>query len=198
MVFLLTVLDNTIGFTKRLTQWMQPLHLLTKIDPRHWLNATLTILLAIPLVLVMLEQELPNLTRLASSTERYNEFTKIGMFMDAHVTGQAVAVGTDRLNDYIPSISAKVKLISFRPSDTSYPYFYSLEERAQRLRDRQAVFSRDISVEDRIALIQKYRIKYLWVRGGEYYQIKDLLLAYPELLIEHTIDRYYLIEVREQ
>jgi hypothetical protein len=118
--------------------------------------------------------------------------------MDDHVAGQVIAVGTDRLNDYIPSISAKMKLISFRPSDTSYPYFYSPEERNQRLWDRQAIFSRDVSVEDRIALIQKYQIKFLWVRGGEYSQIKDLLQAYPGLLIEHPIDRYFLVEVLEQ
>jgi len=196
MVYLMISLDKKNSLTNRLLGWMSPLHSLTKIARRHWLMSILTLLLTIPLLIIMREQGLPNLKRFESNNQRYQEFTQIGAFMDEHTTDLSIAAGTDELNDYIPSISAKVKLISYRPSDTSYPYFFSMSERNQRLHDQQAIFSRDVSIEDRIRLIQKYNIQFLWLKGGEYYKVKDMLLEHPELFIEHHIERYYVIEVR--
>ncbi len=144
----------------------------------------------------MREQNLPDLTRFTSNAQRYREFTQIGKFMDDHTSGQAFAVGTDRYNDFIPAISSKVKLISYRPSDTAYPYFYSQSERDQRFLDRQTIFSRDVAVEDRIALIRKYGIRFLWLKGGEYYMVKNLVTTHPDIFIEHVFEGYYLIEVR--
>jgi len=138
----------------------------------------------------------PDFTRFDLNTQRYNEFTQIGKFMDDHTASQAFAVGTDRYNDFIPAITSKVKLISYRPSDTSYPYFYSQAERDQRFADRQSIFSNKLDNEDRVALIHKYNIKYLWLKGGEYYMVKDLVASYPDIFIEHKFEGYYVIEVR--
>ncbi len=196
MVFALTTLGNLTGATDRLTKWLRPLQTKTKIDPAHWLLATLTVFSAAILLLIMREQNLPDLTRFKSNAQRYKEFTQIGAFMDDHTTGQAFAVGTGRYNDYIPAISSKVKLISYRPSDTSYPYFYSPTERTQRFQDRQAIFSRDVANKDRIGLIRKYGIRFLWLKGGEYYMVKYLIATNPDIFIEHKFEGYYLIEVR--
>ena len=194
-VFFLTMLSSETGLTGRLTGWMQTLQTKAKMDPRPWLFSALTLLAALPLWLVMREQNLPNLARLHSNTERYLQFAQIGRFMDEHTQDKAIAASTDELNDYIPAISSKAKVISFRPSDPSYPYFYSSEERKQRLLDRQAIFSREISIEARLELIKKYDIDFLWVKSGEYYLIKNMVSEFPAMFTEHKFGGYYLIEV---
>ena len=194
-VFVLTALSTQIGLTSRMTRWLQMLQTQAKVDPRPWIFSALTILAGFALWLVMREQNLPNLSRLQSNWERYTDFTLIGNFIDDHTQQMTFAAGTDELNDYLPAISPKAKIISYRPSDPSYPYFYTLEERDQRLHDRQAIFSRELSIGERIALIQKYELRFLWLKGGEYYLVKNLLSEFPTLFTEHKIGGYYLIEV---
>ncbi len=191
MVFAL----DRLGIPNRLKKWMQPLHIKTRIASTHWLLATLTVFTSGLILLSMREQGLPDWERFTSNVQRYNEFAKIGKFMDDRTQGLAFAAGTDRFNDYIPAISSKIKLISYRPSDTSYPYFYSAEERNQRYADRQSIFSRDVDIEQRIALIQKYQIKLLWLKGGEYYMVKKLVETYPDIFTAHAFEGYYVIEV---
>ncbi|HEU0292377.1 MAG TPA: hypothetical protein VFR47_06555 [Anaerolineales bacterium] len=194
-VFVLTAVSERIGLTNRLRRWMQALEAQTRMDPRPWLFSTLTILAAFALWLVMREQDLPNIARLTSNTERYTEFALIGNFLDDHIQHMAFAVGTDELNDYIPAISSKAKVISYRPSDPSYPYFYTPLERNQRLLDRQSIFSREIAVQERISLIQKHDIRFLWLKGGEYSLVKNMLSEFPTMFSEHKVGGYYLIEV---
>jgi len=196
MVFALTALGDMTGLTYRIIKWLHPLQSKTTIDPPHWLLATLTVFCSTLILLTMREQNLPDANRFTLNAQRYQEFTQIGEFMDSHTVGQTFAVGTDRFNDYIPSITSKVKLISYRPSDTSYPYFYSQAERNQRFLDQQSIFSRDLTVEERISLIRKYDIQFLWLKGGEYYMVKDLASTYPDIFTEHKFEGYYVIEVR--
>ncbi len=195
MVFFLTTLDDMTGITNRLTTWLQPFQTKTKINSPHWLLATLTIFCSALILLNMRERNLPDFTRFALNTQRYIGFTKIGELMDASTSAQTFAVGTDRFNDFIPAITSKVKLISYRPSDPSYPYFYSPTERSQRFADRQAIFSRDLALEDRVALMRKYNIHFLWLKGGEYYMVKKIVSTYPDIFTEHLFEGYYLIEI---
>jgi hypothetical protein len=194
-VFFLTAIGALTGVTNRLTNWMQSLQTKTKVDPRPWLLSGLTLLAILPLWLVMREQDLPNLSRLNSNKERYTEFTLIGNFLDERIRDIAFAASTDELNDYIPAISAKAKAISYRPSDPSYPYFYTPAERHQRLLDRQSILSRETTIAERIALMQKYDIRFLWVKSGEYYLVKNMVAEFPAMFTEHKIGGYYLIEV---
>ena len=194
-VFFLKAIGDQTGITSRLTNWMQSHQTKTRVDPRSWLFSALTLLVVIPLWLVMREQNLPNISRLQSNTERYTEFTLIGNFMDEHTQNMAFAASTDELNDYIPAISIKAKVITYRPSDPSYPYFYTLQERNQRLLDRQSIFSREVAHEDRLAILQKYDIDFLWVKSGEYYLVKNLISEFPALFTEQKIGGYYVIEV---
>lgn len=196
MVFFLIALNDTANLTGRMIIWTRALHTKIQFDPAQWAWTTLTIFSAAIILLFMREQNLPNLSRLESSTQRYMEFSQIGAFMDSHTMGQTIAVGTDSLNDYIPAITSKVKLISYRPSDPSYPYFYSEEERDQRLADRQSIFSRNVSLQERINLIRKYDVQFLWLKEGEYYMVKKMVSSFPNIFSEHKFEGYYLIEVR--
>jgi len=196
MVLALTAFGEMTGMTPRIQRWLHPLQAWTKTDSTYWTLTALTVLSAAILLVFMREQNLPNWERFAANNKRYNEFSQTGALMDQSTERFIFAAGTDRLNDFIPAISAKAKLISFRPSDASYPYFYSPEERNQRLLDRQSIFSRDVPIESRLALIHKYQIQFLWVKEGEYYTVKDIISDYPDKFIPHQFGAYILVEVR--
>lgn len=194
-VFFLTTISARTGLTNRLTFWMQALQIKTRTDPRPWIFAALTILAVMPLWPIMREQGLPNMSRFKSNAERYRAFALIGNFMDNRIGNMAFAAGTDDLNDYIPAISTKAKVISFRPSDPSYPYFYTPQERNQRLLDRQSILSRETATPERVALLRKYKIRFLWMKEGEYHLVKNMVSEIPSMFTEHKIGGYYLIEV---
>jgi len=192
----LTAFGDLTGLTSRIRRWLLPLQTWTQIDSSHWIVTALTAFSAMILIVFMREQNLPNWERFAANNKRYAEFSQTGALIDQSSERFVFVVGTDRLNDFIPAISAKAKLISFRPSDPDYPYFYSLEERNQRLLDREFMFSRDVPIESRLALIHKYQIRFLLLKDGEYYTIKDLITEYPDRFIPHQIGAHILVEVR--
>jgi len=193
LAFLLMAIGDSIGLRDRLTLWTKTFRM--KVNLSLWL-LTITEIFSIAIILlVMREQNLPDLNRFRLNSERYREFAEVGQFMDRRASHPSYAVGTDELNDFIPAISSKVKVISYRPSDPSYPYFFTQEERRQRLLDRQAIFSRDIPLEDRLSLIEKYDIQFLWLREGEYYMVRRLVSTFPASFFVQKIGRYYVLEV---
>jgi len=184
---------NAIG---RLTSWMKAIHPKLGIDSSALYSAFAHLLFISVMLLIMRNQDLPNIVRFENNAQRYQEFTLIGRFLDEHIPVQAFVIGTDDLNDYIPAISAKAKVISYRPSDQSYPYFYTPEERDQRFLDRRAILSQDVSMEKRLSLIQKYNIRFIWLKSGEYYMVRQVVAKYPASFVVEQISRYYLLVVR--
>jgi hypothetical protein len=159
------------------------------VDVSIWLVSTLLILL------VMREQGLPNITRLQGSTNRYQELILIGQQIDKGTSQPVNVVGTDELNDFIPALSWKAKVISYRPEDTTYPYFYSEEEKLERWSDRQAIFSREASPEVRMEIIKKYDVRYILLESYRYGKVKELVTAYPLNFNTYTFGRYSLLEI---
>ena len=139
---------------------------------------------------------LPNLTRLERTTQRYRELAQVGEYLDAHLEQPGIAVGSDELNDFIPAVSWKAKVISYRPGDTSYPYFFTPDERTERLRDRRSIVSRQFPAEERLALIEKYGVDFILVEAAEYDQVKRLPETFPASFEVHEIGRFILLEVR--
>ena len=196
MVFLGVAIGRTKGFDTRFSTWANALQQKSRMDLS---KVSLTLIhgfLMILILLIMQAQGLPNIERFNNNAQRYQEFALVGQFLDEHIPEQAYVIGTEELNDYIPAVSAKAKVISYRPSDPSYPYFYTAEERSQRYLDRRAILSPDISMEARLSLIQKYDIRFIWLKGGEYYMVKQLVARNPSNFIVAAIGRYYVLEVR--
>ena len=185
------------------TKWGQQLnHLRIKINRYFNLNIEYLLRLGIWAVSIMLiflfmrEQGLPDTSRLLSSTQRYLELESVGQHISANELHPVNVVGTDDLNDFIPALSWKAKVISYRPEDTAYPYFYSEEEKLERWTDRQTVFSREISPKERLNILQKYDVRYILLESYRFGKIRDLISSYPMDFEIFTFGRYYLIEVR--
>jgi len=195
-VFLLLALQNNTALGKRLKSrsvsiYKIQVNLTSVLDVFVWFVSILLILL------VMRVQGLPNVTRLQISTSRYQEMTRIGQQIDQSVQQPVNIVGTDELNDFIPALTWKAKVISYRPEDLTYPYFYSEEEKAIRWADRQAIFSKEISPNERMEIIQKYNVRYLVLESYRLGKIRDLISAYPMSFKTFSIGRYNLIEIND-
>ena len=196
-IFLFLTLQNKTQLGERLKTWRVEIYKKIHLESETVIQVSIWMISIVPILLVMREQGLPNITRLQSSTQRYRELTQIGNQIDESTLRPVNIVGTDDLNDFIPTLSWKAKVISYRPEDTSYPYFYSEEEKFTRWSDRQAIFSKEISPDKRMEIIQKYNIRFILLESYRFGKVKDLISAYPMSFKTFSVGRYYLIEIND-
>ena len=180
-----------------LTTWAQPLRN-HKVLVQNLTIGITTALCTLLVLLYMREQQLPDFERLRRLVIRYEALSEIGAFLDAQNDLNVTVAGNDALNDLIPAVSLKGKLISYRPSDPTYSYFLSESARQSRLRDRQAIFSQ-VSLQDKLEIIRRYRVRYLLLREDESSSINDLLSLRPSLVLQvMRVGSYSLYSVRPQ
>ena len=194
-VFLLLLFRNNTKIGKKLNSWRISSKRIIQINftqvalPIIWIGSILLILL------FMREQMLPNITRLENSTLRHQELSLVGRYFDENVSGPINVIGSDEINDFIPTLSWKAKVISYRPEDQSYPYFYSETEKKERWSDRQSLFSREVSPHAKMEIIQKYKISFILVENYNLGKFKDIMSEYPTTFTTHSFGRYSLIEI---
>jgi len=193
-VLLFLSLSKQTDFGKKITSWRVRLH--QKLQVEFTLIAQFTILLTSTtlLILIMREQGLPNFSRLESSTRRYQDLMLVGEYIDNHTSSPVNLVGSDELNDFIPVLSWKAKVISYRPEDSSYPYFYTTEEKLKRYSDRQALFSNNKTPAQQMEIIKNYDIRFVLLESYRHGRLKDLISTYPMNFKTHSFGRYELIE----
>jgi len=143
--------------------------------------------------LYMKEESIPDFQRFEKRAQRYEELAQIGLELDNANTTNFRIVGTDEINDFIPTFSAKGKLISYRPSDPTYSYFILASDHRQRVLDRQTIFSDTATPEEKLQLCQKYQIKYLLVRKDEISRVGDLISFYPSIFTREIQTRNYVV-----
>jgi len=192
---LLKVFIEKTNFEKRITSWRTKIDGNLEIGFATWTQSSVSVVAFILVLLVMREQSLPNLTRLENSTQRYLELISVSQYIDENTLSRVNIVGSDELNDFIPALSWKAKVISYRPEDTTYPYFYTQEKRFERWSDRQAILSRKESPAARMELIKKYNVRYLLIESYRVGFVKDLITAYPETFESQAFGRFLLIEI---
>lgn len=146
-------------------------------------------------IMFMREQGLPNTTRLQNSTNRYQELIQVGKYFDQNLSKPANIIGSDELNDYIPLLSWKAKVITYRPEDLGYPYFYSTAERNQNLRDRQALLSSEVLPEEKMGIINKYQIRFFLIEKYKLGKVSELISTYPNSFNIYYFGRYCLIAI---
>ena len=73
-----------------------------------------------------------------------------------------------------------------------------LDSLKEFLRDRQAIFSQ-VSLQDKLEIIRRYRVRYLLLREDESSSINDLLSLRPSLVLQvMRVGSYSLYSVRPQ
>jgi len=192
--FILAFRDQTKA-GKYLNSWKIGIHNKLQIEFASLGRASIWAVSILLILFVMREQGLPDISRLESSTRRYQELALIGQHIDKSAPNPVNVVGSDELNDFIPALSWKAKAISYRPEDTAYPYFFTEEEKLTRWSDRQAILSKEMPPDERMKIIQKYDIRYVLIETYRLGWLKDLISTYPMNFKTFSFGRYSLIEV---
>ena len=160
----------------------------------HWISWGISVTV---ILLTMYTLQLPNFSRMERIVQRTREMAQVGHFFDQQMANPGIIIGSDKLNDFIPTLSWKAKVISYRPNDPSYPYFYPESERIQRYEDQQAIFSNRHSPEDRLKILQKYKTRYILLESGDAKPIQKLVDTFPNLFKIHSVGRFLVVEVSD-
>jgi len=191
--FFVTMRDKTVA-GRRINALMQKPERRTLFS--GWPLTATTVFSSVLILLFMREQGLPDFSLFESKSQRYQDLARVGQFLDHHIPVQAIAIGSDDLNDLIPGISSKAKIMTFRTSNPANMPYYSLDIINERISAKQMILSRRESSETRLHLLKKYKVRFLLLRRSDYDLFKNLVSAHPALFETTEIGRYIIIEVR--
>jgi hypothetical protein len=130
-------------------------------------------------LLYMRENNLPDLEKFKSKIQRYADLAIAGQVLDQQITNQAYVIGSPNLNDLIPGISSKSNLITFRTSNPSNMSYFTQEERDERISDSQKLFSRSATAEEKMDMLKKYKVRYLFITPFDIRLFNELMDTYP-------------------
>ncbi|MBI4762479.1 MAG: hypothetical protein ACOYYF_00245 [Chloroflexota bacterium] len=144
-----------------------------------WSLLTIAFLTLGLFLLHMRENNLPDLQKFSAKTQRYRGLAEAGQELNRLIDGQAYVAGSEQLNDLIPAVSSKSKLIIFRISQPSSMSYFSESQRLERIADMQRLFSKKSSPQEKMNLIEKYDIHFLLLQNADLSLFEDLGATYP-------------------
>jgi hypothetical protein len=130
-------------------------------------------------LLYMRENNLPDLGNFEGKIQRYQDLAVAGQALDQQITDQAYVIGSPILNDLIPGLSSKSDLITFRISNPSNMAYYTTEQRNERISDSQRIFARSASEEEKMELLKKHNVSFLFLTPFDLRLFEELIEAFP-------------------
>jgi hypothetical protein len=130
-------------------------------------------------LLYMRENNLPDLGNFEGKIQRYQDLAVAGQALDQQITDQAYVIGSPILNDLIPGLSSKSDLITFRISNPSNMAYYTTEQRNERISDSQRIFARSASGEEKMELLKKHNVSFLFLTPFDLRLFEELIEAFP-------------------
>jgi hypothetical protein len=127
----------------------------------------------------MRENNLPDLGNFEGKIQRYQDLAVAGQALDQQITDQAYVIGSPILNDLIPGLSSKSDLITFRISNPSNMAYYTTEQRNERISDSQRIFARSASGEEKMELLKKHNVSFLFLTPFDLRLFEELIEAFP-------------------
>ena len=195
-VFLLSAAAEWVLAGRHADSWM---HNMPGRDRLSWgLLAVMTIVSATLVTLFLHEQGFMDLTRFDEKSRRYRDISAVGLYLDRQTPAPANAIGPEALNDLIPGVSSKAKLVVFRIASPANMIHYTLDEIKQRKADRETIFSEAASPQDKLALLQKYNIRFILLQGKDRDMFTRFVDAYPSLMKMEKVNRYYVITLGQE
>lgn len=119
----------------------------------------------------------PPPTRSEVDDSLYVDLINVGTILDDIEPGRVVVLGGE-LNDFIPSISARTKVLSYRTQHLMENYGLSPMEAQQRLEDWSLLTTAATPADERIELLREYGVEYLLTEQNETW-LQPLLAEYP-------------------
>lgn len=144
------------------------------------------------------ENNLPDLEKFTEKSQRYQGLAAAGQELDRRITDHAIVVGSQQLNDFIPGISSKSKILTFRISQKSNMAYFSDAQREARISGVKKLFSNAPSPEEKMLLLQKYHIRFLLLQKFDLRFFEDLIASYPGRVDVTEIGGVILLQINEQ
>jgi hypothetical protein len=146
---------------------------------QNWFLLAVTVFATGIFFLYIRENNLPDLEKFAEKSQRYLGLATAGQELDRQISGYAHVIGSQQLNDMIPGISSKSKLITFRISQPSNMPYFSDAQREERISDEYRIFSKALSPGEKMTLLEKYEVRHLFLQSFDLRLFEDLITSYP-------------------
>jgi len=170
-----------------------------------WISAHPNILLSIVAIfatgvflLYIRENNLPDFEKFTDKMQRYDGLATAGQELDRRISDFAFVVGSQQLNDLIPGISAKSKILTFRISQASHMQYFSNMEREERISDTKKIFSKSPSPEEKMLLLEKYDVQFLFLQSFDLRLFEDFIARYPDRVEKIETGGVVILQLKEQ
>jgi len=161
----------------------------------NWAFVIFTVFTIGLFLLYMRENNLPDFEKFNNKVQRYKGLAIAGQTVDDRIIDQAFVIGSTNLNDLIPGISSKSKLITFRNSNPSNMPYFTSAEREERAADTGMLFSKSTSAEDKLSLLEKYDVQFLFLQRDDIRFFNDLTTKYPDRIKPFEVGGVILVEI---
>ncbi len=146
-------------------------------------------------LLYMRENNLPDFEKFSAKSQRNRGLADAGQELNRLISDEAYVVGSEQLNDLIPGVSPKSKLITFRISQPSNMPYFSNAEREERISDTNTLFLKVPSPEDKMSLLEKYDVRFLLLQSFDLRLFEDLIAAYPDKVKKIEVGGVVILQV---
>lgn len=161
----------------------------------NWSLLAITLLTLGVFLLYMRENNLPDLEKFKAKAQRYQGLAVAGQELDRRISGQAYVIGSEQLNDLIPGISSKSKLIVFRISQPSNMPYFTDAQREERISDVKSLFARNFPAEGKMFLLEKYDVHFLLLQSFDLRLFEELLTRYPDRVETTEIGGVIILQI---
>lgn len=162
-----------------------------------WSLITLTLFATVLFSAYLYEHDLPDFEKFALKSIRYQGFSTAGQMLDQLISDAdgTVVMGSENLNDFIPGISWKAQMVTFRISEPSNMFYFSAADTAERIADTGVIFSETASPEDKILLLRKYNVHFLLLQRRDLKLFNELMANYPNLITATEVGGVYIVQI---
>ena len=161
----------------------------------NWLLFTLMVMTFALFSLYIHEKNFLDLEKFLNKSQRYQGLATAGQELDRRISDSAFVVGSPQLNDLIPGVSAKSKIITFRIAQKSNMPYFSDAQREERISDTQRLFAKSPSPADKMLLIEKYDIRFLFLQNFDLRLFEDFIESYPDRITITDAGGVILLEI---
>lgn len=147
--------------------------------------------------LYMRENNLPNHQKFITRTQRYAGLAMAGQELDQQINDTAFVIGSPQLNDLVPGLSAKAKILTYRISQPSNMSYFSDAERQMRIADTQRLFSKSLSPQKQNALLEKYHVRYLFLNSADLQLFKKFSAFYADRVEIIDVGGVFILKIKD-
>ena len=164
----------------------------------NWFLPIVTVLAVILFSSYINENDLQDLEKFSTKSQRYQGLAIAGQELDRRIVDYAHVIGSEQLNDLIPGISAKSKPIIFRILNPSHMPYFSKAEVDERISDTKKIFSKSLSPEEKMLLLEKYNVQFLFLQSFDLRLFEDFIARYPDRVEKIETGGVVILQIKEQ